>query len=283
MANKQLESIIRDLQKTILGLGKKIDSLEEKIEEQSKIISTLPTPNKQCEKCSSSAPDQVTAAVTKQPAAALQRSERAERRNRLTALEKTSSATPRKSSATSDELETPTQDVNKIPENVNLPTKITTIPLNSGTKSPAKEMKAKSVPNAAKESQPRTIIQQNQRKSEWEVVGPKRRKKQPVVVVGTGNSDHELRAVERIRYIQAWYFEPNTTTEKIELFLNKIVKANFTVERRKIRTDRHAAFMISMPCSVYEQVTTPDVWPPGVRFAEWFPGRPREPRGSTGE
>ncbi|KOB64630.1 Uncharacterized protein OBRU01_23651, partial [Operophtera brumata] len=93
----------------------------------------------------------------------------------------------------------------------------------------------------------------------------------------------ELKAVEKTRSIQAWNFEPNTTSEKIERFLNRIVHSDYTVEKRKIRTDRHAAFEISMLESVYTQVTAPAVWPPGVRFSEWFPGRPRRPRGDDRE
>lgn len=108
---------------------------------------------------------------------------------------------------------------------------------------------------------------------------PNRQRRQ--IVVGTGKLDDSIRAVERRRYIQAWSFKPDTTIELVLEFLNKIKHSeNYLVQKREIKTSTHASFVIGIPESLWSELTDPAVWPQGVRFADWFPARPRQQRGN---
>ncbi|XP_073954845.1 uncharacterized protein [Choristoneura fumiferana] len=63
--------------------------------------------------------------------------------------------------------------------------------------------------------------------------------------------------------------------------LQKIEESNdYIIEKREIKTDKHAAFVIGFPESMYERLTSPTSWPPGIRFSDWFLARPRARRGS---
>lgn len=265
MSTKTLENAIRELQKTIATLVNKVDSLEVKLDEQSKIISKLSSiSDSDKQKSLANVPPK----TDKVPDAALQRNVRAARRNAAAAISEMSSATSRKCSAVRANTPNTTRDINK-PSNA----PIANLPAVIASSKSACELKSQA--NVG-------CVPDKNEQNEWQVVGRQRRNKRPVLV-GTGSDDQELKAVEKTRSIQAWNFEPNTTSEKIVRFLNNIVISDYTVEKRKIRTDRHAAFEISMLESIYAQVTAPAVWPPGVRFSEWFPGRSRRPRGDDRE
>ncbi|KOB72730.1 PHD-finger [Operophtera brumata] len=120
--------------------------------------------------------------------------------------------------------------------------------------------------------------------AQWQVVGRNNSRKKKItrpVTVGTGIINKELQAAERMKFIQAWSFRPDTTTSQVLSFLNNIVgSTKYTVEQRNIRSETHAAFVIGMPEGVYEKVTTPAAWPAKVCFADWFPARPRQQRGA---
>jgi hypothetical protein len=107
-------------------------------------------------------------------------------------------------------------------------------------------------------------------------------KSKSAVLVGVGKDDNTLQSAERVRYIQAWNFQPDTTSEQITTFLNKIYKSEeYTVEKRDIKTKRHASFIIGFPESIYERLNSPASWPHGIRFTDWFRVRPRAERGPT--
>lgn len=110
--------------------------------------------------------------------------------------------------------------------------------------------------------------------------GKSRRKQN--VVVGTGQVDEELQTIERQIYIQAWSFRPDTTTEMVLKYLNKIQQSDlYYVEKRELKTDRHASFIIGLRESLYKKFESPTVWPPHVKFTEWFLRRPRMERGTS--
>lgn len=119
--------------------------------------------------------------------------------------------------------------------------------------------------------------------SEWqEVRRAKRKSRSPIVVEGTGTDIDSFQTVAKLKFIQAWYFKPDTSEQQIRNYLNKIVKSEeYIVEKRVIKTDRHAAFVIGMPENLYPQLALPTSWPQGVRFADWFRVRPRAERGSS--
>lgn len=110
--------------------------------------------------------------------------------------------------------------------------------------------------------------------------GSKQTRTRKQIVVGTGKPDDTIQTVERFRYIQAWSFQPDTTTEVVYNFMNKLANCkDYTVEKRDIKTNRHASFVIGFPESLYTVLTDASKWPMGVRFVDWFPARPRQQRG----
>ncbi|KAJ2941653.1 hypothetical protein O0L34_g16591 [Tuta absoluta] len=121
--------------------------------------------------------------------------------------------------------------------------------------------------------------QQDDQDSWTEVNNKRKRRPGRTVLHGAGNADVDLQTVEKLRHIQAWSFKPETTTENILTFLNKITQCNdYTVLKRDIGSARHACFVIGMPESLYALINTPSVWPPGVRLSDWFLQRSRAAR-----
>ncbi|XP_047998799.1 chimeric ERCC6-PGBD3 protein-like [Leguminivora glycinivorella] len=117
----------------------------------------------------------------------------------------------------------------------------------------------------------------------WEKVTSKKNRRRNSVISGAGQADDTIKTVQQIKYIQAWRFDPETTTDNILQFLNKIEKSNdYYVEKRQINSTRHASFIIGIPENLFERLTSPTAWPPGVRFANWFLARSRRAgRGSA--
>ncbi|KAJ2937681.1 hypothetical protein O0L34_g17492 [Tuta absoluta] len=118
---------------------------------------------------------------------------------------------------------------------------------------------------------------------EWKTVVSKyqRKKQQKTILVGESVQDDTLKAVDRLKYLQAWSFKPSTTVEEITRYMNNIsVSPDFYVEKRKINTKLHASFILGIPESMFDQFYSPTVWPQGVRLAIWFLRRPRGERGA---
>lgn len=116
----------------------------------------------------------------------------------------------------------------------------------------------------------------NNDNTHWRIVSTRNQRKQRKIIEGAGEKNLELKTVEKLQFIQAWSFAPETTTANISKHLNSIHSSNeYTVQKREIKTTRHAAFVIGIPESLFEKISKPSVWPSGVRFAEWFLVRPR--------
>ncbi|KAJ2940121.1 hypothetical protein O0L34_g14159 [Tuta absoluta] len=118
---------------------------------------------------------------------------------------------------------------------------------------------------------------------EWTVHTTKRaRKPRKSVIVGSGSINDEIQTVEKLKYIQAWSFKPDTTTGNITKFLHTVAPSSeYFVEKRDIQTKKHACFIIGMPESLYATINSPAVWPQGVKISDWFfLTRPRAARGS---
>lgn len=117
----------------------------------------------------------------------------------------------------------------------------------------------------------------------WTVVKNRHASKnqQRKINVGSGEEDNTLKSVEQLKYIQAWSFAPDTTVENVTNFVTKVAPSSqYIVKKRDIKTKRHSSFVIGIPESLYPVLASPNVWPPGVRFTEWFPMRPRHARGA---
>ncbi|KAJ2937641.1 hypothetical protein O0L34_g19313 [Tuta absoluta] len=117
---------------------------------------------------------------------------------------------------------------------------------------------------------------------DWQVQTSKRsKKKRRSVLVGAGATNDKLQTVEKQRHIQIWQLKPDTTVENIQNFLNTIVKSDgYEVKKRNIKSTRHACFIIALPESIYDAISSPSVWPAGVCISDWFLYRPRAQRGA---
>lgn len=76
-----------------------------------------------------------------------------------------------------------------------------------------------------------------------------------------------VKSVEKLKYIQAWSFVPETTAESVTNYMKKIASSEkYDVQKRVIKTDTHASFLIGIPESLFETFTTASAWPPRVKF-----------------
>ncbi|KOB51909.1 Conserved oligomeric Golgi complex component 6, partial [Operophtera brumata] len=112
----------------------------------------------------------------------------------------------------------------------------------------------------------------------WQEVSRKRRTmKQRPILTGSGKSENDgLQSAERLKFIQAWSFKPETSTEDVRNHIRKIEMCEkYVVEKRVIKTDQHAAFVIGFPETLYDRLCTPNAWPPGIKISDWFRLAPR--------
>ncbi|KAJ2951684.1 hypothetical protein O0L34_g13845 [Tuta absoluta] len=118
----------------------------------------------------------------------------------------------------------------------------------------------------------------NSAQDDFKYVTYKKKKRQEVRV---GEAVHnDLQAIVTKKYINAWAFKADTTEEQIRKFLANVATSdNYFVEKRTIKSTKHAAFIIGVPENLFETFNTPSIWPQGVRFSRWFLGRPRHLRG----
>ncbi|KOB76660.1 Uncharacterized protein OBRU01_05442 [Operophtera brumata] len=122
--------------------------------------------------------------------------------------------------------------------------------------------------------------------SPWQTQHHRRRSTKPrKILTGSGKADDTLQTVEEMKFVQVWSLKPDTTEENIRTYLGKIRACDrYVVKKRVIKTDSHAAFEIGLPQSLYDVVSSPDSWPPGVKISDWFRWNPRHGtrRGSLG-
>lgn len=261
------------LQKTIMTLINKVESLEVLINEQSVLIAKLSPPNEKNttrKSTTPAAPRTVPVAAAQPP----QRPVRNARTNASLAIAELSKPANKRGGGRVTTTGSPKSDAR--PDNVvaAATAKISTPQLTT------KNDDHKDAPPA-----PLGTSEINEEDSEdptpWQTAGRKSKKKtQRLVTVGTGNEIDNLKAAVRMKYIQAWSFHPDTTPEQVRNFLTNIIGSTYVVEKRNIKATTHASFVIGMPEGVYEKVTTPSAWPPRVCFTDWFPVRPRLQRGN---
>lgn len=98
------------------------------------------------------------------------------------------------------------------------------------------------------------------------------------IVIGSGDKDDKIKIAERTKYLQAWSFDPETTEESVKSYLaRKACVDKVTVQKRTIKSEKHAAFVIGVPESLYDTFNDGNAWPPGVRVSQWFLARARRP------
>ncbi|KOB77250.1 putative membrane protein [Operophtera brumata] len=273
MAQKLLESAVRELHKLVSGLSDKVESLESKVSEQSAlivdqidIIKSLKT------KLEGS----ISTQMLPTPAHALTQPNSAKpiRQSRLVASSKiTQSGTTvatKKMTAKNDKVRlttagavTPKCDKAKEGEPTGLPITTDVCGLAS---------RVTTNPVAARTNDTHTYDE-----GDWKQVSRKRRPAtQRRILTGSGQTANELQTAERLKYIQAWSFKPETTVELVRNHINKIAACEkYVVEKRDIRTDQHAAFVIGFPETYYDVLCTADAWPLGIKISDWFRLAPR--------
>lgn len=261
MSQLLLENLVRELIKTVECLSCKVAVLEAKIDEQTKTIAQLSTsPN---EASTTTRNLLTTAPVNTGNAMISQRPQRKARLNATAALTQLLRPAAKKTSATTNHHTGGVSGVSGDSDEIT----VTTTPFVQppGITSQQRATKPAIIPDDTEDSN-------NCFEAKWEVVTGRRRKNKmrKPVVVGTGKESGCLKSVVRTKYIQAWQFKADTTSDQVLAFLNMIVQADYVVEKRQIKSDRHASFIIGIPEDVYAQVTTPTAWPQGIRFANWF-------------
>ncbi|KAG7306624.1 hypothetical protein JYU34_000749 [Plutella xylostella] len=264
------------MQKSINVLTNKVSALEMKIDEQNALISNQSLSIKVLTGESTHITDTPKTAANLAAAATTQRPVR---QARLTAAKAIlAGAAPKSKNASRPSLTAITTP--KVPEDNRAATNSAptidpsarATPTTSAPKVGATKLTSAIPPNENDKLKKTTAEEDG----DWQKVLSKRRKNRRSVTVGTGNADSELKTVEQIKYIQAWSFLPETTTENVMKFLNRIKSSkDYYVEKRNIKTTRHASFVIGIPECLFECFNSPTVWPPRVRFSDWFPARPR--------
>lgn len=265
MANSSIESIVRELLKVVTTLNTKVSTLEHKIDDQNALLVQQAQAIKLLTGSSTLDPVSKTPALDQ---AAAQRPLRAAREKATTALSAASLTRIAKTKKIDDGTKSPLSYSNvsaKVPE------------LDNATKTVATKSAIMSA-----ERKTNTILADNNEDENWTKVRRNRRQRTNKITVGEGTEDAELQAVENMKFIQAWSFTPNTTSEMIRKFLNKIqLCEHYYVEKRILKTDRHASFIIGIPENIFNMFNSPTVWPQRVRFSNWFLRQPRAERGDN--
>lgn len=292
MAQKALEGVVRELHKVVSELATKISALESKIDEQSTIIvkqeESLKLLTLAIEGTPKSAPPKLLDANDGQenPAipATTQRPMRQARANSSAKAKIGYAAAAKKSAATKPRTDGDVGDVG-VTNNL-LKTSTVTATIANPTL-PTKATLSSVDCQATNSAGTRTVDTGDNRRGniasdeEWQPARKARNFKRRVVT-GSGQEDDELKTVEKLKYLQAWSFKPETTEQNVLTYLNKLQDCDkYIVEKRLIKTTRHAAFVIAFPESLNETINTPTAWPTGVKLSDWFPRRPRGQRGDT--
>ncbi|KAG7300902.1 hypothetical protein JYU34_015244 [Plutella xylostella] len=286
---KSLETLIREWQNTLESLVNKVSALEarigeqnSKISEQHQLIVRLGSMTGPSLASSPVVRPRTSAAAAAAPAPpappALQRPIRQARITAGLALSG-NKCMPKKSTATIAQPTVATNNAPKTPDTTQLSSE-NRLPKDAATKSLADidTTQTPVVTLMAADIIPQKLDHEN----EWKTVSHKKTRspRQPINV-GVGKEDSELQTVERLKYLQAWSFKPETSKINILNYLNRVMKSdNYYVEKRVLKSDKHAAFIIGVPESMFERMNSPAAWPPGVRFSGWFLARPRAERGA---
>lgn len=107
----------------------------------------------------------------------------------------------------------------------------------------------------------------------WHVVRnkTKRQARRRAVITGIGSTDNDLQTVERVRKIHACFFKPETTSESIITYMNKInPTTNYNADKIKLAHNYYSSFAITVPCSKFDFFMMAENWPPGTEISEWF-------------
>lgn len=271
MSIKSFEIVLRDLQNTIQTLVNKVSDLESQTNKQNIVIAKQTEAISELKKNYPSATrTSIISEITEAGKAPL-----VERPKRQAHINAAAALTTKKNCAVGAPSSAEPTKSNEKNRTIETGASRSTPIMTTATIAP------KSVTRSPKDCTIDPASRLNDDTTPWSVVNKKPRKgKSGKVSKGAGTESPELKTVEKLRFLQAWSFSPETTSENILNHLRKIKDSNdYSVKKREIKTTRHAAFVIGVPESLFELLAQPMQWPAGVCFTEWFLMRPRTPRG----
>lgn len=108
----------------------------------------------------------------------------------------------------------------------------------------------------------------------WQVHTSKKSKRsqQPVIRGSCQQVDHQLQTVERTKRLHACFFKPDTAPEAVKAHMEQICgKPGYEVAMLKLKHNRYASFVLTIPESTFQIFTSPTSWPAGTEIREWFP------------
>lgn len=278
MTQKVLESAVRDLHKLINDLSDKVVRLETKVSDQNTLIANQTSAINSLKKQVEGSAAQAQASTQRPPTAASApppppppltppqaqtTSQRPVRKARIVAAANISTSQKRTTKKDKVTVISPKYDETKQRQ------------LNGNP----------STTSTDKTTMPQIGALTLNNDSEWKEVRNKRRPPKPRrILTGSGACNNELQIAERLKFIQAWSFRPETTVENVKNYINKIATSDkYIVEKREIRTDQHAAFVIGFPETMQDKLCAPESWPQGVKVCDWFRYSPRAERGTQAQ
>lgn len=258
MAQKVLENLIRDLQKTVTNLCDKVNNLECKINEQNTLIESqsIVISQLKCYPQLTNIMESELPEASEEPEKALQRPMRQARLKNM----RTESAPAKRNIAA---RETTKQVVSE--SAVGGATKAT-IPQDALTNQHDLIIPSSDIPDSDHKSEESNPPSRNN----WQVVNRLRTRKRQIVR-GSGSVDGDLQTVERVKKIHACFFKPDTTEEVLKRYMKKRnPHEEYGVEKMKLKHNYYASFIITVPKSKFEYFMRPDNWPPSTEVSEWF-------------
>lgn len=112
----------------------------------------------------------------------------------------------------------------------------------------------------------------NNEDCDWQIYRSRKSKRfRQEVVMGRRQQD-QLRTVERTKKLHTCFFKPDTLPGAILSHMESIsAETGFEVLKLKLRHERYASFIVTVPESLLQLFMEPESWPEGTEVREWFP------------
>lgn len=89
---------------------------------------------------------------------------------------------------------------------------------------------------------------------------------------GENKAMKSILAVEKKKHLHVWFLHPDTTVEALTDYVKSVCKTSeVKVDKIKPKSKRdYSSFIIGVPESAYEEISTGAVWPVNAEFGEWM-------------
>lgn len=108
---------------------------------------------------------------------------------------------------------------------------------------------------------------------DWTVINRKKSRYSKSEVKKGGRTNLvEIQGTERKKYLHVWRLQRETSSEKLENYVQNICGEDVPIKVDKIKhkTERdYASFIIGVPESKYNELCKPENWPVNMEFCEW--------------